>query len=197
MIRRISDLTKKKYTTIIRDIIDDLGRPVEVFKKPSKYECLNCHYDKLKDSSTGICKWTPAEAFQKQSDYENSGGVGTRYKFFSKGRCPICKGKGYLETIRKVWVKCKITWDPEADGTLVHDSPGVAGSTSVELKTDPKYLDLFKNCVYLKVDNMECVLAKPPTLRGIGSKSLLIVLAFTSDGVVNTDDQQKDYLPTL
>jgi hypothetical protein len=195
MIKRISNFTKNKYTHIIRDIVSDLGRPVEVFKKPTKHECFNCFFDKLTNSSTNNCKWTLSEALQMQSDYEFSGGIGTKYKYFSTGRCPICKGKGYLETQTRVRIKCKIIWDPEFDGALNVDSSGVSGSTNVELKTDPKYRQILTDCAYMMVDGAKCVLAKPPVLRGIGEKSILVILAFTTDNIsLPKDDDKKDYI---
>lgn len=183
MRKRIGSFTKNRYTQTVRNIMNDLSRPIEVFKKPTKHECFNCHYDKLTNSSTNICKVTSAEAFQLQSDYENSGGIGLRYKYFSSGRCPVCKGKGYLESQIKARVRCKITWDPESEGALVSDSPGVSGSTSVELKTDPKYLKLFTECMFIVVDGVKCVLSKPPILRGVGETALLIILAFTTEKI--------------
>lgn len=194
MRRRISNFTKGRYTKAIREVMDDLGRPVEVFKQPAKHECFNCYFDKLTGSSTNTCKWTLAEALQKQSEYQQTGGIGLRYKYFSSGRCPICKGKGFLQTQRKVWVKCKITWDPEFDGTLMNDSAGKSGSTSVELKTDPKYRDLFTNCIYMNVDDVRCTLSKPPIVRGIGEKSLLVILAFTTENITPpVDNSDKEY----
>ena len=183
MRKRISAFTKNRYTRAIRNIMSDLGRPVEVFKKPAKHECFNCYFDKLTSSSTNTCKWTLAEALQKQNEYVQSGAIGIRYKYFSAGRCPVCKGKGYLETQRKVWVKCKITWDPEADGALVSDSSGISGSTSVELKTDPKHRAVFTDCQYMFVDGVKCTLSKPPIVRGLGDTSLLVILAFTTENI--------------
>lgn len=194
MRKRISTFTKKKFTNSIRSVISDLSRPVEVFKKPATFECFNCFYDKLTKSSTNTCRWTLAEALQKQSDYVSGGGIGTRYKYFSHGRCPICKGKGFLETIRKVWVNCKVNWDPESEGTLINDTVGVSGNLVVELKADPKYLTLFRDCVSLRVDNIECKLAKPPMIRGMGESSLLVLLAFAIDNIAPPiDDSIKEY----
>jgi hypothetical protein len=194
MKKRVSSAIRSRFTGIIKDVMNDLGRPVEVFKQPSRHECLNCYYDKLTNSSTGDCKWTLSEALQQQSEYENSGGIGLKYRYFSKGRCPICKGKGFLETIRKVWIKCKVTWDPDISNSYVADSVGVSGSTNVELKTDPKHLTLFRDCVGIRVDGLACTLAKPPILRGIGGSSLLIIMAFTSEGTPSpVDSEVKDY----
>jgi hypothetical protein len=194
MRKRISDKTKRNYKKRINSVIKDLGRPIEVFKQPAKYECFNCYYDKLTDTSTNECKWTIQEATQKQQEYINAGGIGLRYKYFSRGRCPVCKGQGYLETVRKVWIDCKITWAPDANSDLTYTAAGVEGSTIIELKVDPKYFEVFKNCSSIRVDGIECKLSKLPTLRGLGNKSLMIVTAFTTEKPrIDREEQLKDY----
>ena len=195
MKKRISDKTKRKYKKIINSIIKDLGRPIEVFKQPVKFECLNCYYDKLTGTSTNDCKWTATEAIQKQQEYVNAGGIGLRYKFFPRGRCPICKGQGYLATTRKVWIDCKVTWAPSAnDNAVTYTAAGVEGSTIVELKVDPKYYDTFKNCSSIRVDGVACKLSEAPILRGLGNEAIMVVIAFTTDKPgVDREEILKDY----
>ncbi len=195
MKKRISDKTKRKYKKIINSVIKDLGRPIEVFKQPVKYECFNCYYDKVTDTSTNECKWTPAEAISKQQEYISAGGLGLRYKYFTSGRCPVCKGQGYLETIRKVWIDCKVTWAPTSNGNgLTYTAAGVEGSTIVELKVNPKYYKIFKNCSSVRVDGVECKVSEAPILRGLGNKSVMVVTAFTTDKPgVDRDEIIKDY----
>lgn len=178
---RIKKKTRDKFRRRIRDVVKDLSRPVEVYKQPIKHECFNCYYDKLTDSSTNRCKWTLTEALQKQQEYENAGGIGLNYRYFAKGRCPVCKGRGYLETVRKVWIDCKITWAPGSGNDMVYTAAGTEGSTIVELKVDPRYCDIFKNCRSIRVDGIECKLSKAPILRGLGNKSIMVVTAFTTD----------------
>ena len=182
---RIKKKTRDKFRRRIRDVvIGGLGRPLLVYKQPIKSQCFNCYYDKLTNKSTGTCKWLLSEALQKQQEYENNGGVGTRYSYFVKGRCPVCKGNGYLKTARKVWVKCKITWDPSSRGygnNVTYTSAGTIGSTVVEIKAHPRYFELFKNSERIIVDNCECKLSKPPMTRGLGNDSLLIITAFTTE----------------
>ena len=76
---RISKRVKQKHKKAIRNVIDGLSRKVEIYKQPRKLECPNCYYDKLTDSSTGLCKWTAVEAIQKQLD---SGSDTVMYKYF-------------------------------------------------------------------------------------------------------------------
>ena len=77
---------------------------------------------------------------------------------------------------------------------MVYTPAGTEGSTIVQLKTHPKYFDIFKNCDYIVVDNVECKISRPPILRGLGNQSVLIITAFTTEKPkVDTDELIKDY----
>ena len=185
MSSRIKSKTKAKFQKRIRDFaIDGLGRDVEIYRQPIKSECPNCYYDKLTNRSTGECSWSYSETLTKQAEYEANGGVGIRYKYFIKGRCPVCNGRGYLEVHRRKWVKAKIQWEPGSAGganATVYTAAGTEGSTLLELKVHPKYQDTFKNCLMVKVDGIECKLSKPPIIRGLGNQALLIITLFTTE----------------
>lgn len=195
---RVSNRVKGKHKEAIRNVVKGLGRKVQVYKQPRKLECPNCYYDKLTDRSTGKSRWTAVEAITKQQEYEAAGGTDIRYKYFKFGRCPVCRGKGYLEVQRKTWVDCLVTWDPSARGyenTLTYTPAGTEGSTIVALKTDPKNYDLFKNSYKIIVDGVECKLSKPPVLRGLGTQALLIITAFTTEKPkIDSDEIIKDYM---
>lgn len=180
---RVSDRTKRRFKQGIQDVVKGLSRKVQVYKQPIKHECPNCYYDKLTNRSTGKCKWTLSEADTKQDEYELTNPGVTRYKWFSVGRCPVCKGYGYLETKRKVWINCLVIWNPENryGNEITYTPAGTEGAVLVQLKTEPKYYELFKNCTKIVVDGITCKLSKPPVLRGLGNQSLLIVSAFTTD----------------
>lgn len=179
MRKRIGSKTKSKYKKTILSVVNDLGRSVEIYKEPTKYECFNCYFDSLTGKSTNKCKWTLAETIQKQNEYESSGGIGLRYKYFSRGRCPICRGNGYLETTRKTRITCKVTWSPKDDNDNLYTIVGKEGETVVELKTDPKYYNTFKNATKVFVDNVECKIAAPPIMRGLGNNSVLVIHLYT------------------
>lgn len=193
---RISKRVKEKHKNTIRNVIKGLSRKVEVYKQPKKQECPNCYYDKFTESSTGKCKWTAVEALTKQSDYEDTGGEDIRYRYFKFGRCPVCRGQGYLTTQRRVWADCLVTWDPSARNNSVTYTPaGTEGSTIVQLKADPKYYDLFKNSARIVVDGVECKISRPPTLRGLGTQSVLIITAFTTEKPsIDSGEIIKDYI---
>jgi hypothetical protein len=194
---RIKPKTKERFQKRIRDVVKGLSRPVLVYKQPLKSECPNCFYDKLTDSSTGKCKWTPVEALEKQVEWEVSGFSSIKYKYFLKGRCPVCKGLGYIETIRRTYADCLVIWNPSEGAQtndIVYTPAGAEGSTIVMLKTHPKYFDLFKNADKLFVDGIECKISRPPILRGLGNQSVLIITAFTTEKPkVDSDEIIKDY----
>jgi hypothetical protein len=185
----ISDKVKSIYKKNMRHIIKDLGRRIKIFRQPIISECPNCYYDKMTQKSTGKCKWTNLQVLDLNDP--------SKYKYFLKGRCPICKGEGFLEQQRVVWADCLVTWDPDASGTgneFIYTPAGSEGSTIVRLKTDPKYYDEFKNCVKIVVDGIECKLSKPPILRGLGNQTLLIITAFTTEKPsVDSNEIVKDY----
>jgi hypothetical protein len=180
---RIHPKTQDRFRKSIRDVIKGLSRKVQVYRHPIKQECPNCYYDKLTGRSTGKCKWSLEEAEQKQKDWIALHPGQVRFKYFRVGRCPICLGEGYLEIKRKAWADCLVTWNPQTgiSNTNVYTPAGTEGSTAVELKADPKHYTLFKECVRVVVDGVECKLSKPPILRGLGNQSVLIVSAFTTE----------------
>lgn len=186
---RIRPKTKERYRQAIRDVIKGLSRKVLIYRQSLKSECPNCYFDKMTNRSSGKCKWTPAQALAKDDT--------TRYKYFKLGRCPICKGQGFLETQRKKWADCLVTWNPaERPGTneMVYTPAGAEGSTLVRLKTHPKHFDTFKNCTKIVVDGVACKLSRPPIMRGLGTQSLLIIHAFTTEKPsIDSDEVVKDY----
>jgi hypothetical protein len=194
---RISKRVKEKHQKAIRNVIKGLSRKVEVYKQPRKMECPNCYYDKFTDNSTGKCKWTPVEAMERQVAHEVTYPDEIRYKYFKFGRCPVCRGQGYLTIKRKVWADCVVTWDPGARGSrnsITFTAAGTEGSTLVQLKTDPKYYDLFKNSSRIVVDGVECKLSKPPILRGLGTQAVLMITAFTTEKPsIDSGEIIKDY----
>ena len=180
---RIHPKTRDRFRKSIRDVIKGLSRKVQVYKQPIKQECPNCYFDKMTGKSTGKCKHTPEEAAQKQAEWLATGKASVRYKWFRVGRCPVCRGEGYLEIKRRAWTDCLVIWDPDSryNNNMTYTAAGSEGSTLVQLKTDPKYYDLFKNCERVIVDGVECKLARPPILRGLGGQAVLIITAFTTD----------------
>jgi len=179
---RISKRIKEKHQSAIQNVIKGLSRKVEIYKQPKKLECPNCYYDKFTDVSTGKCKWTPVGAMEQQTAYELLGYIDVRYKYFKFGRCPVCRGQGYLTIQRRTWADCLVNWDPSSSkNSITYTAAGTEGSTIVQLKTDPKNYDIFKNSKRIIVDGVECKLSRPPILRGLGTQAVLLITAFTTE----------------
>lgn len=194
---RISTKTKERYRKAIRDVIDGFSRKVLIYKQPIKQECNNCYYDKMTNRSTGKCKWTVEEAEQKQTEWQIQHPGQVRFKWFRVGRCPICKGQGYIEIKRRRYADCLVIWNPGSrygSNETVYTPAGTEGSTMVRLKTDPKHYDTFKNCESVVIDGVECKMSRPPILRGLGNQSVLILDLFTTDKPkIDSGEIIKDY----
>jgi hypothetical protein len=193
--RRVSLRAKDRHKRTIRSVIKGLGRAVIVYKQPVKQECPNCYYDKFTDRSTGKCKWTAVEAIAQQAAHEVANPGEIRYRYFKFGRCPVCRGRGLIEIHRRKYVDCLVTWDPGARNNSVTYTPaGTEGSTIVQLKTDPKYYDLFKDSSKIVVDGVDCKISRPPTLRGLGVQAVLVISAFTTEKPkIDSGEIIKDY----
>jgi hypothetical protein len=193
----VNKKTKDRYKRRIQFLIKGFSRKVVVYKQSIKSQCDNCYYDKTTQSSTGKCKWTIVKALSKQAEWEAQGNTTIKYKYFKFGRCKICHGQGYIETQRKNYISCLITWNPGGrwgNTNFVSTPAGSEGSLIVQLKTDPKYFDMFKNCSKIVVDGFECQLSQPPILRGLGNDSLLIVIAFTTQkSKIDSNEIMKEY----
>lgn len=206
MRNRIRPNTRKKHKKAIQDVLRGLSRKVLIYRQPIRNMCPNCYFDKLTNRSTGKCKWTVEEAEQKQAEIttldpdicETRFVSNIRYKWFRYGRCPVCHGQGYLETKRRTWADCVVIWNPSSRGggnEMTYTPAGTEGSTIVELKTDPKHYDNFKNCDYLVIDGIDCKMSRPPILRGLGVQAVLIIVAFTTEKPsIDSGEIIKDYI---
>ena len=196
MSSRIGSKAKEKFRKAIKDVIKGLSRKVQVYKQPILSNCPNCYFDKYTSKSTGKCRWTLEEASQKQLDWEVVHPGELRFKWFAVGRCPVCKGSGYLEIKRRAWADCLVIWNPENryGNDITYTAAGTEGSTIVQLKTDPRHYDLFKSCSKIVVDGVDCKLSRPPILRGLGNQAVLIISAFTTDKPkIDSNEIIKDY----
>lgn len=164
--RRLFSKTKSRFKRTWNRVQDGLGRNIIVYLQPNASECPNCYYDKVNRVSSGICKRSPGDP-----------------TYFAVGRCPVCKGKGVLTSVRRRCIKGIIIWNPSgsAMNSLTHTDAGFEGATRVEIKTDPCNLELVRDCQYVIIDGIQCKLSNPPIMRGIGEQQILIAQFFTVD----------------
>lgn len=165
--RKVGSKAKKRWQQSMSRLIDGLGRRIIVYLQEKRSECPNCYYDKMHDKSSGIPKVDSSSP-----------------TYFTAGRCPVCAGRGVRVTARKRCIEGMVIWNPQggsAQNSLTFSEAGFEGATSVEIKTNVCYLDLIKESKYVVIDGVTCQLSNPPTIRGIGDKSVLIATFFTSD----------------
>lgn len=161
--------TKELWARDTQKLIRGLGRCVTIYRPDSESDCPNCFYDAINRESTG----------KYDSSNPNPSG-GPLHRPFTVGRCPVCRGRGTLVTKRKRDIHALVTWRPTPEGMMANDTQftpaGKASETVVRLKTEPCHLALVRDCQYAMIDGLKCVLSDPPTLRGLGSKSVLIAV---------------------
>jgi len=162
----IGNKTKKRFKKTIQGVVKGLGRKITVYLTDRLSECPNCYYDKLNDRSSGIAKVAPSSP-----------------TYFTVGRCPVCRGRGVITTSRKKCINANIIWNPPREilNSLNFNEAGYVGATKVQIKTDPCYLELIRDCKKIIVDGVSCKVASPPLRRGLGNESLLVTILFTED----------------
>ncbi len=156
-------LAKQRFAKAWDNVRDALGREIVVYLPDTRRECPNCYYDKVHDKSSGIPKVLPESP-----------------NYFTVGRCPVCKGKGVLVSVRKKCIHGIVVWNPQSNN-LGFSEAGFDGETLVEIKVDECYLDLLKEAKYVLVDGVKCKLSNPPIVRGLGGKNVLIGYFVTMD----------------
>jgi len=158
--------TKKQFKRAWDRVVDGLSRRVIVYMPPTERECPACYYDKVNRVSSGVSKLSPGDP-----------------NYFTVGKCPVCRGKGVLTTARRRCIEAIVIWNPSGEkmNSITFGQSGWEGATRVELKTDPCYLDLIKQSVYVVIDGVQCKLSNPPIIRGVGDKHILIAQFFTTD----------------
>jgi hypothetical protein len=162
--KKIGQKAKKRFDKGFERFIDGLGRKIFVYAQNNRAECPNCYYDKANDKSSGICKVDASDP-----------------NYFLVGRCPVCLGKGVLTTSIRKCINGVVIWDPRsaAMNALTYNEAGKTGATKIQIKTDVCNLELLRDCKYVVIDGINCKLANPPLLRGIGTKSIVVANFFT------------------
>jgi hypothetical protein len=107
--------------------------------------------------------------------------------FFTRGRCPICSGKGVLEKENLRTLFSIIKWNPTNDGAMEKTPAGIEGFNVVSVKTDKCNLTVLKNAKKAIIDGVECVLLLPPVIRSVGQVDIMAVAYFVISEVgINT-----------
>lgn len=161
--RQIKKISKKIHSNLLRDII--------VYGNPTTYNCPNCYFDSNTGKSSGVYNTsftTPVVI----------NGETISPQHFSRGRCPICHGKGEIEVENRNLVRCYIMWDPSGD--LKNTVVGIEGSNVVLVKANECYYSTLRDCIYAEIDGIRCELVRPPVIRKVGYSDLNVVTYFKS-----------------
>ena len=164
------DVIQRKFGHILKEVVKELSKCIEIITIESLHECPNCYIDTVTGKSSGVCKHGP------ESD-----------NYFRFGRCPICKGEGTIELENKVYVNASVVWkgssSSSSENDLVFNDYGTQGLSIARLKTNICHLNLFKSCDFIIVDGVKCTLYNPPVVRGLGGKHIVIVYVHASDKI--------------
>lgn len=164
----VTPAIRKIYKDLIKQVVEDLHKPILVFSPPEKEDCPNCKWDSINKTSSGKFQdsfVTPVVIFGNTISPNN----------FQRGRCPVCYGAGYLEQEAKRNVKALVKWNPSAAEDIESLPVGREGKALVRIKVLRADFDLINNATHFLVDGVKCETIKPPTIRGLGTQEELVI----------------------
>lgn len=179
MAKIVTPAIRKTYKNLIKQVVEDLHKPIFVFLTPEKEDCVNCLWDPINKRSSG--------------QFDTSFTVpiiifGTLISpiSFSRSRCPVCYGVGYLQQEVKRNVKALVKWNPTSIEDLEILPVGREGKAIVRIKVLRADFILVNTAIYFKIDGVRCEIIQPPTVRGLGTQEELVV-AFLQEVEVGKD----------
>lgn len=123
----------KRYTEAL---VADLGTNVQAVSENVTSECPNCDYDYIHKASSGVYN-----------------GVGP--KPFTRGICPVCKGKGELTTTGSINIKCTVNWiNPTKQDDFHSESGGITETNFFQIKSLISNYEKLKNADYIIVEGV-------------------------------------------
>jgi len=164
----VTPAIRKIYRDLIKEVVEDLHKPILISLPPAKEDCPNCIWDSINRRSSGkfdASFVTPVVIF----------GNTITPTSFSRGRCPICAAVGYLEELTERNVKALVRWNPGAAEDIEYTPVGREGKSVVRIKVLRSDFDLVRTAVSFLVDGVRCELLRPPTIRGLGIQEELVV----------------------
>ena len=164
----VTPAIRKIYKDLIKQVVEDLHKPILVYSPPTKEDCPNCIYDFVNKISSGNFQSdfvTPVIIFGNTISPVS----------FTRGRCPICFGDGHLESAIARNVKALVKWNPVAADDIESLPVGREGHAVVRIKVLRADFDLVNTAVSFTVDGVRCETLKPPTIRGLGTQEELVI----------------------
>ncbi len=162
----VTPAIRKRYRTLIKQVVKDLHKLVVVHLKPDSLDCPNCFWSVLNQKSSG----------QLDSSFVTTvtifGNLISPISF-TIGRCQVCFGAGKLISSITRNLKALVKW--EDNGEFEITPAGREGHPLVRLKVLRKDYDTIVNAEKIIVDGVTCELIKAPTVRGLGKQEELVV----------------------
>lgn len=168
MITIVTPAIRKIYKDLIKQVVEDLHKPIFVFSPPLKEDCPNCFWDPINKVSSGKFQTsfvTPVVIFDNTINPVS----------FTRGRCPVCYGIGYLKDEIRRNVKALVKWNPNGSDDLEILPVGREGHAIVRIKVLRSDFDLINDAVSFQIDGVRCETLQPPTIRGLGTQEELVI----------------------
>lgn len=171
MAKIVGPSIRKAYKKLIKQIIEDLHKPVILYMEPESEKCPNCFWDPINKKSTGTfdSSFVVSVVIFGQTIEPVS---------FTRGRCPVCVGQGVLISENTISIKALVRWDPDDELQIL--PVGREGTPIVRLKTFRNQYDNIMAARYFMVDGIKCELLKSPIVRGLGKQEEQVIAYLTS-----------------
>ncbi|HEC67147.1 MAG TPA: hypothetical protein ENI23_17860 [bacterium] len=149
-----------------------IAKVIIVYKAPSSdqsQDCPNCYSD-TSGVSTGVFD---SSFVTPETIYE----ILITPQSFTRGRCPVCLGIGFLINTQVITVPLRgmVRWNPSSDGEMEFSVAGTEGTNIVQIKTDKRYYEDIRDSDYIMISGVKCELISPPVFRGVGSTDITVV----------------------
>jgi hypothetical protein len=164
----VTPAIRKIYKDLIKQVVEDLHKPVLVFSPPGKEDCPNCVWDSVNKTSSGRFQTsfvTPVTIFGETVSPNN----------FQRSRCPVCHGVGFLSQEIRRNVKALVKWNPTTADDIESLPVGREGKSVVRIKVLRADFDLINKAIYFQVDGVRCEMIRAPTIRGLGTQEELVI----------------------
>jgi hypothetical protein len=164
----VTPAIRKIYKDLIKQVVEDLHKPILVFSPPLKEDCPNCKWDSVNRTSSGKFQDSfvvPVVIFTETISPVN----------FTRGRCPVCRGVGYLQQAVQRNVKALVKWNPTTAEDIESLPIGREGTALVRIKVLRADFDLINGAEYFQVDGVRCEMIRAPTIRGLGTQEELVI----------------------
>lgn len=179
MAKIVTPAIRKFYKEYIKAVIEDLHKPIIAHMSPEKADCPCCIWDSVNGKSSGTFNTSfvsPILIFGKTINPIP----------FTRGRCPVCHGVGYLTNPVIKRLKAPVRWNPRTNGDFQDfqiTPAGREGKAIVRIKVSRKDYETIRDAEYFTVDGVRCELNAPITIRSLGQQEELVVAYLTATEV--------------